>query len=619
MNEDDPIVYTGTLPEVVVEADRPNRLMFGRMRDAIKAWQERNLYNQEYSGASDYIGAGLGLLGSELARAAANVASLGEYAVREIIPSGITGRPARRYSAYESNPASYALAEAALDVAPIPVVDDVARAIGAARRTATRRAAGNVSDQIVRGATGDAKSYRYIDPRDEGWSAGPKSIIGQMDRADRELFLKEVMDESAENWRRYYQEFPDREQRIADLYESVRVRPETSRMLSQYQRLKQQYPSPNLMVYDYPLTGSRQLRDNVFLPRLKDYLQEMVDYDLMTPNRRSYEIGAQTLSADALGNKIDPGLGGAYDLALDYGYVYPSRDALLHEASHALQGKIGKEMVDEGLGRSPLSQSERDVRRAMSPAERADQDAIDFSMASTYSGGAYEDVVGSMIRKKRLGFRRSLPWDTDASQNIMYNYWKNNKEQVMNEMGISSDFFYNMMLNDIKNMPRSSKYLASPLEISARVGGEFAEKIFRDSVDRDFLKGIDPYNLPRYSDLSQEQRDYMFDSFFTSGKQAGPVSSYRKNTGDDPGSMVDVRTYQTQPVGDEILSGFYNIATPYQASRKKNTSIPSFADYKDLMPREVLWEMFRNATKAIPAVAAGTTAAGYGVSLGNDQ
>lgn len=160
MNEDDPIVYTGTLPEVVVEADRPNRLMFGRMRDAIKAWQERNLYNQEYSGASDYIGAGLGLLGSELARAAANVASLGEYAVREIIPSGITGRPARRYSAYESNPASYALAEAALDVAPIPVVDDVARAIGAARRTATRRAAGNVSDQIVRGATGDAKSYR---------------------------------------------------------------------------------------------------------------------------------------------------------------------------------------------------------------------------------------------------------------------------------------------------------------------------------------------------------------------------------------------------------------------------------------------------------------------------
>jgi len=32
-----------------------------------------------------------------------------------------------------------------------------------------------------------------------------------------------------------------------------------------------------------------------------------------------------------------------------------------------------------------------------------------------------------------------------------------------------------------------------------------------------------------------------------------------------------------------------------------------------------LWEMFRNVTRSVPAVAAGTTAAGYGVSLGSDQ
>jgi hypothetical protein len=88
---------------------------------------------------------------------------------------------------------------------------------------------------------------------------------------------------------------------------------------------------------------------------------------------------------------------------------------------------------------------------------------------------------------------------------------------------------------------------------------------------------------------------------------------------DLPEGKIDMQdvTISRRPLGDEILSGFYDMKLFSQ--QDNNASIPSGFSYRDVFSDEALWEMFRNVTRSVPAVAAGTTAAGYGVSLGSDQ
>jgi len=616
MNPDDPRVYQGGMfPEVTVEADRPNRLLFGRVRDAIKRWQERNLYNQEYSGASDYIGAGLGMIGSEAARALANVASLGEYAVREIIPSGITGRPARRYSAYESNPASYAIAEAGMDFLPVPVIDD---AIKAARRTATRRAARNVSDQIVRGSADvsaarqqAAGAFGESRPSLRGSDRDVFSMAGTMDYAQRQGFMEDIMRESGANWQQYYRENPQRKDQIVELYRGVGATEDQAEYLANAQRAGQIYPNPNLMIHDYPMYSSKQLYENTFLPRLETYVSDLVDSDRMTADHAA-KIMSQQRSA-----KLDNGYNvlGQYNLPYDIGWAYPLRDTITHEAAHALQGDIGRDMIDLGVGRRRKVQAGRDLRSSMSRPERIAQDAIDAEYeGDLFSSSAYDQVVREMIENGQTRFRRSVPWDTDRRKNLIYNYFNANKAKIRKKMGIS-DFMYGLMLDDAKKLHGAGGYFRNPAEIQARVSGEFAEKVLADKANNRFLKDIDPYNLPEYSELSKRQRDYMFKNFFDPNPQEAIIA----RAYDLPEGKIDMQemTVSRSPIGDEILSGFYNMKLFDEQG--KNSTIPSYFNYRDIFSDEALWEMFRNVTRSVPAVAAGTTAAGYGVSLGNDQ
>jgi hypothetical protein len=613
MNPDDPRVYQGGMfPVVTVEADRPNRLLFGRVRDAIKRWQEQNLYNQEYSGASDYIGAGLGMIGSEAARALANVASLGEYAVREIIPSGITGRPARRYSAYESDPASYAIAEAAMDFAPMPVIDD---AIRAARRTATRRAARNVSDQIVRGSADVSaareQAARVSDFQASGGTEDIFSMVGTMSDDERRGFLRDIMYESGTNWRQYYNENPQRRDQLINLYTEAGATEADARSIADLQMLKQQHPTPNLMVHDYPMSHSSHLFRKVYLPRLEQNLDEAVSLNRMT---RSHANGILLNEFLKTSSGYGPGVSGAYNPATDYGWAYPSRDTITHEAAHALQGDIGREMIDRGVGFMRKTKDERDLRSRMNRAERIEQDAEDFRSGSAlYGATAYEQVARTMIDDAQERFRGSFPWDTNKEENLIYNYIEGNKKEFRSRMGIS-DYMYENMLADAGRMNRASDYLKHPLEIQARVSGEFAERVLADKANNRFLKNIDPYNLPEYSELSKRQRDYMFENFFSNqGKNSILPVAY------DKGESIDITEVPVnrQSLADEILSGFYDMTLP--RDQGINSSIPSYLEYKDILPKKVLWEMFRNVTRSVPAVAAGTTAAGYGVSLGSDQ
>ena len=619
MNPDDPRVYQGGMfPVVTVEADRPNRLLFGRVRDAIKRWQEQNLYNQEYSGASDYIGAGLGMIGSEAARALANVASLGEYAVREIIPSGITGRPARRYSAYESNPASYAIAEAAMDFAPVPMVDD---AIRAARRTATRRAARNVSDQIVRGSADvsaareqAAGAFGEFRPSLRDSDRDVFSMAGTMDYDQRQGFLRDIMMESGENWRQYYRENPQRKDQIIELYKGIGATESDAKYLANSQIIKQQYPMPNLMIHDYPMYSSKQLHENTFLPRLEAYLSDLVDSERMTADH------AENIMAFRMGQDYgarSPGVLGAYNRSSDYGWSYPLRDTITHEAAHALQGDIGRDMVDLGVGRTQLPEYERDIYSAMSRAERVAQDQIDASgnnNPNLFSSVAYDQAVKEMIENGRTRFRMSLPWDWTSKRNLVYNWMRANKNKARKRMGVS-EYMYERFLDDAKKMHGASDYLKDPAEIQARVSGEFAEKVLADKAYNYFLEDIDPYNLPEYSELSESQRNYMFKNFFgdTTEDAIVPIAY------DLPEGKIDMQdvTISRRPLGDEILSGFYDMKLFSQ--QDNNASIPSGFSYRDVFSDEALWEMFRNVTRSVPAVAAGTTAAGYGVSLGSDQ
>lgn len=616
MNPDDPRVYQGgMLPGIVVEADRPNRLVSGRFRDAIKRWQERNLYNHDYSGPTDLIGGGLALLGSEAARALANVASLVEYGARELVPSAITGRPARRYSAYESNPASYALTEAAMDFAPVPVLDD---AIKAVRRTATRRAARNVSDQIVRGSA-DVSAARQQATGALGESRPSLrdsdrdifSMVGTMNNSQRQGFLRGVMRESGANWARYYGENPQRIDQIAELYRGIGATEGQAEYLANAQRAGQIFPDPNLMIHDYPMYSSRQLYENTFLPRLETYLSDLVDSEKLTADHADRIMSAQR-SADINDNYF---VFGQYDLPNDIGWAYPLRGAITHEAAHALQGDIGRDMIDLGVGRRRKVQAGRDLRSSMGRSERIAQDAVDAEYeGDLFSGSAYDQVVREMVENGRTKFRRSVPWDTDRRRNLIYNYFKANKAGVMEKMGIS-DSMYEFMLNDAKKLHGAENYHASPLEIQARVSGEFAEKVLADKANNSFLEGIDPYNLPEYSELSERQRDYMFKNFFDPNQQEVimPIAH------DLPEGEVEIQgvTGTRSPLADEILSGFYNMKLFDEQG--KNSTIPSFLNYRDVFSDEALWEMFRNVTRSVPAVAAGTTAAGYGVSLGSDQ
>ena len=606
MNPDDPRVYQ--FPEIVVEADRPNRLLFGRVRDAIKRWQEQNLYNQEYSGASDYIGAGLGMIGSEAARALANVASLGEYAVREIIPSGITGRPARRYSAYESNPASYAIAEAGMDFLPVPVVDD---AIRAARRTATRRAARNVSDQIVRGSADVSAARQQASGALRDSDTDVFAMVGTMDYDQRQGFLRDIMRESGENWQQYYRENPQRKDQIIELYKGIGATEDQAEYLVNAQRVGQEYPNPNLMIHDYPMYSSEQLYEGTFLPRLETYLSDLVDSGRMTADHADMIMSTQR-SADINDNYY---VLGQYNLPHDIGWAYPVRNTITHEAAHALQGNLGRDMIDLGVGRRRYVQAGRDLRSSMDRPERIAQDAVDAEYErDLFSSSAYNQVVREMVENGRTKFRRSVPWDTDRRRNLIYNYFKANKAEVMEKMGIT-DFMYGLMLNDAKKLHGAGHYHTMPLEIQARVSGEFAEKVLADKANNSFLKDIDPYNLPEYSELSESQRDYMFKNFFDPNQQQAIIPIAH----DTPDGLINMRetTVTRSPLGDEILSGFYNMKLFDEQG--KNSTIPPFLNYRDVFSDEALWEMFRNVTRSVPAVAAGTTAAGYGVSLGSDQ
>jgi len=609
MNPDDPRVYQGGMfPVVTVEADRPNRLLFGRVRDAIKRWQEQNLYNQEYSGASDYIGAGLGMIGSEAARALANVASLGEYAVREIIPSGITGRPARRYSAYESNPASHAIAEAGMDFLPVPVIDD---AIKAARRTATRRAARNVSDQIVRGSADVSAARQQAAGALRDSDTDVFSMVGTMDYDQRQGFLRDIMSESGENWRQYYRENPQRKDQIIELYKGIGATESDARYLANSQMANQIYPNPNLMIHDYPMYASEQLYEGTFLPRLETYLSDLVDSERMTADHADMIMSTQR-SADINDNYY---VLGQYNLPHDIGWAYPVRNTITHEAAHALQGNLGRDMIDLGVGRRRKVQAGRDLRSSMTRPERIAQDAVDAEYErDLFSSSAYNQVVQEMVENGRTKFRRSVPWDTDRRRNLIYNYFKANKAEVMEKMGIS-DSMYEFMLNDAKKLHGAGRYHTMPLEIQARVSGEFAEKVLADKANNSFLKDIDPYSLPEYSELSESQRNYMFKNFFDPNQQQAIIPIAH----DTPDGLINMRetTVTRSPLGDEILSGFYNMKLFDEQG--KNSSIPPFLNYRDVFSDEALWEMFRNVTRSVPAVAAGTTAAGYGVSLGSDQ
>ena len=609
MNPDDPRVYQ--FPEIVVEADRPNRLVSGRFRDAIKGWQERNLYNHDYSGPTDLIGGGLALLGSEAARALANVASLVEYGARELVPSAITGRPARRYSAYESNPASYAIAEAAMDFAPVPVVDDAIRAI---RRTATRRAARNVSDQIVRGSA-DVGAARQQAARVSGFQSSGggediSSMVGTMSDDERRGFLRDVMYESGTNWRQYYNENPQRRDQIINLYTGAGATEADARSLADLQMIKQQHPTPNLMVHDYPMSDSYHLFRKVYLPRLEQHLDEAVSLNRMT---RSHANGILLNEFLKSNSGYGPGVFGAYKPASDYGWAYPSRDTITHEAAHALQGDIGREMVDRGVGFLAMTKDQRDLRSRMNRAQRIEQDADDARSGGLYGEMAYEIAARTMMDDAQEKFRGSFPWDTNKEENLIYNYIESNKKEFRSRMGIS-DYMYEKMLADAGFMDRASDYLKHPLEIQARVSGEFAERVLADKANNRFLKNIDPYNLPEYSELSKRQRDYMFENFFSNqGK------SYRAPVAYDKGESIDITEVPViyEPLADQILSGFYDLTLP--GDQRFLSSIPRSLNYKDILPKKVLWEMFRNVTRSVPAVAAGTTAAGYGVSLGNDQ
>lgn len=621
----DPLVYRGgELPEVVVEADRPYKLFFGQLRDSIKAWQERNLYNQDYSGASDYIGAGLGMVGSEVARAATNLLSLGEYAAREILPSGITGRPARRYSAYESNPASYALAEAAMDVAPVPIVDDALRLAGRAAtrnaaRTATRTAARNLSEQVAQRSANPQQSAgffnRVLPSLQKRFTADGDndiySMVGTMSDAERRQFLTDTMAESGANWQRYYNENPQRINEIVDLYKGVGVQELQAKVLALAQKADQMAPHPNIMIYDYPFFGSSLLYKNKYLPRLDAYLTDLVDKGKMTIDHKN-KIMLEQPQRDSIG--VSVGTAGFYEPQADFGASYPRRKTVTHEAAHALQGNVGREMLDMGIGRRKFSDYERKARASMSPAQRIEQDYKDLYNYNPSSLQAYEDVVGEMIDLGRNQFVQTAPWNTDASQNIIYNYIKAHKDKIKSKLGIS-DFMYDIILADSNVMSGASPYLKRPAEIQARVSGEFAEKLLSDSANNDFLKGIDPYNLPEYDKLTPKQRDYMFDTFFDAANRRSilPIGSDRR------GGRVNItgQKFYGTPLADQILSGFYDIKTPKNLG--KNNAIKPYENYKDILPKEVLWEMFRNVTRSVPAVAAGTTAAGYGVASGRNQ
>jgi len=609
MNPDDPRVYRGGwLPEVVVEADRPYDLVFGQLHDGIVDWQERHLYNHDWSGPTDFIGGGLGLVGSEVARAATNLLSLGEYVVREIIPSGITGRPARRYSAYESNPASHAIAEAGMDFLPVPVIDD---AIKAARRTATRRAARNVSDQIVRGSADVSAARQQAAGALRDSDTDVFSMVGTMDYDQRQGFLRDIMSESGENWRQYYRENPQRKDQIIELYKGIGATESDARYLANSQMANQIYPNPNLMIHDYPMYASEQLYEGTFLPRLETYLSDLVDSERMTADHADMIMSTQR-SADINDNYY---VLGQYNLPHDIGWAYPVRNTITHEAAHALQGNLGRDMIDLGVGRRRKVQAGRDLRSSMTRPERIAQDAVDAEYErDLFSSSAYNQVVQEMVENGRTKFRRSVPWDTDRRRNLIYNYFKANKAEVMEKMGIS-DSMYEFMLNDAKKLHGAGRYHTMPLEIQARVSGEFAEKVLADKANNSFLKDIDPYNLPEYSELSESQRNYMFKNFFDPNQQQAIIPIAH----DTPDGLINMRetTVTRSPLGDEILSGFYNMKLFDEQG--KNSSIPPFLNYRDVFSDEALWEMFRNVTRSVPAVAAGTTAAGYGVSLGSDQ
>ena len=621
----DPLVYQGgMLPEVVVEADRPYKLFFGQLRDSIKAWQERNLYNQDYSGASDYIGAGLGMVGSEVARAATNLLSLGEYAAREILPSGITGRPARRYSAYESNPASYALAEAAMDVAPVPIVDDAIRLAGraAARnatRTATRTAARNLSEQVAQRSVNPQQSTdffnRTLPSLEQRFRADPSNdvyrIVGTMSDAERRQFLTDTMAESGANWQRYYNENPQRIDEIVDLYKATGATEGQAKVLALAQKADQMAPKPNIMVYDYPFFGSSLLYKDKYLPRLDAYLTDLVDKGKMTIDHKNKVMSEQT-AKKSIG--VGARTAGFYNPAYDFGASYPLRSTITHEATHALQGNIGREMLDMGVGRRKFSYHEQKARASMSRAQRVEQDYKDLLNFDPYGIQTYEEVVGEMIDRGRNQFVQTAPWNADASQNIIYNYMNAHKDKIKSKLGLLG-FLYKPMLNESKLLSGANPYLKRPVEIQARVSGEFAEKLLSDRANNDFLKGIDPYNLPEYNKLTPKQRDYMFDTFFDAANRR----SILPQGSDFRGGRVNItgqKVYGT-PIADQILSGFYDIKMPTELGG--GTYLPSYENYKSILPREVLWEMFRNVTRSVPAVAAGTTAAGYGVASRRDQ
>lgn len=589
----DPLVYRGgELPEVVVEADRPYNLFFRQFHDGIVDWQERNLYNQDYSGASDWIGAGLGMVGSEVARAATNLLSLGEYAAREILPSGITGRPARRYRAYESNPASYALTEAAMDVAPVPIVDDALRLAGraAARnatRNATRTAARNLSEQVVR-------QGRRFNPADETWDRDPFSMIGQMTDAERAQFADDVMAESANNWKNYYQANPQRENQIIDLYTKVGVDERDARYLADVQKQNQMYPNPNIMVHDYGFYGPSMRGGETFLPRIKSYLDQMVDRGAISRSAADRAYERQLIPEN------QQGFEGQYHFPYQSGKSVPRRDTILHEAVHGVQGNLGIAMNTRGMNTN-WDDIELARRASMSNAELIDQAVKDmFTPANAYA--QYQRLLADGLNKNYREFRGSLPWDknTGGSENIVYSYYKNNKEETMSALGLKTDDDYSQLLEKIRSR-QAPKYFSDPLEIAARVNGQFAERVLRDKSKFDFLEDIDPYNLPEYRQLSQKQRDYMYNNFFKDKQRQS--------------DFIQGAKFMEKGVAEEILVGAYNI--PFIRNLTKDLEI--YKEFTDILPNDVLWEMFRNVTRSVPAVAAGTTAAGYGVASGRNQ